>query len=248
MLSTFYRTLLSCLALVAPLYAQTTSPELERLQAEIAPYVLPAELGSKVIPRILLDKSSAQGLIETMRSHGVEVVTSQSISDTSWNIQLRNLNLNRILEFVTQQVSAHWLYQDGRVVIFRAPTELNASYQKAYEQKLQLEQQIRTEKRRLSRLREEALKEVIILELSINNATLSQTIDQLSMATVTNGLNDGKGHNIVPLFNSKLYTDTHSYSFKNQSLSHILDTICADQQMAWKLGGDAITIDAKSPR
>jgi hypothetical protein len=146
MLSIFYRTFLSCLALVAPLYAQTTSPELERLQAEIAPYVLPAELGSKVIPRIQLDKSPAQGLIETMRSHGVEVVTSQSLSDTSWNCQLREMRLNLILEFVTQQVSAHWLYQDGRVVIFRASTELNASDLKAYEKRIQIEQQIRNSK------------------------------------------------------------------------------------------------------
>jgi hypothetical protein len=51
-----------------------------------------------------------------------------------------------IVEFVTQQVSAHWLYQDGRVVIFRASTELNASDLKAYEKRIQIEQQIRNSK------------------------------------------------------------------------------------------------------
>ena len=234
-LSTFYRTLLVVLAFAAPLYAQSTSPELERLQAEIAPYVLPAELGTKVIPVTQFNKASTQDLIETMRGYGVEVVASESIGNVTFNISLRNLSLNRILEFVTQQVSAHWLYQDGRVVIFRSGTELNVTYQKAFEHKLALEQQIRTEKRRLASLREETLKEAMILELSVNDATLAQTISQLSMTTVTNGLNSGKGFNIVPLFNRKLYTDTHSYSFKNQSLAHILDTICADEALPWQL-------------
>lgn len=244
--STFYRILLGCLALTAPLCAQTTSPELERLQSEIAPYVLPAKLGSKIIPRILLDKSSAQGLIETMRSHGIEVVTSQSISDVSWNIQLRNLSLNRILEFVTQQVSAHWLYQDGRVVIFRSATDLSAPYQKAFEYKSELEQQIQKEQRRLyaTHTREEA----IIREFSIEDATLARIIKKLSEITVSNGLNNGKGVQIIPLYNPKSYTATHSYSFKNQSLAQILDTICADQQMAWTAGPNAITIDVKPPQ
>jgi hypothetical protein len=83
-----------------------------------------------------------------MRDHGVEVVTSQLLSDTRWNIKLRNLSLNRVFDFVTQRVGARCLYQDSYLVIFRSPTELNTSYQKALEHKLALEQQIPTERRR----------------------------------------------------------------------------------------------------
>jgi hypothetical protein len=206
-------------------------------------------LGSKIIPSLKLEKATPQVMIETMRGHGVEIITSESIRDLHWDIELRNLSINRVLEFITQQVSAHWFYQDGRVVIFRSPTELNTSYKKAFEYKAELEQQIQNETRRLSTLARQAgthaLNKAMILELSINDATLPQIIDKLSMATVTNGLNGEKGINIVPLFNSKLYTETHSYSFKNQSVADILDTICADQQMTWQAGQDAITIEAK---
>ncbi|MGJ8651384.1 MAG: hypothetical protein ACSHX4_13570 [Opitutaceae bacterium] len=237
------------LASLPTLGAQVTSPELERLQAQMEPYVLPVELGSKIIPSIKFDKTPIPAFIETMQGHGVEVVASKSVQDSHLNISLRNLSLNQILTYATNQIGAHWIYQDGRVVIFQSPSELNPSYQKVFERKFAIDQQIRTETRRLRDLETKRKKEILdnafITEFSVDEATLTKIIEMLSEATVTEGLDNGKGLNLVPLFNPKSYPEKRSYSFRNRSFTQILDSICEDYQMEWKAGQDAITIKPK---
>lgn len=237
------------LASVTLLGAPVTSPELERLQTQIEPYELPVELGSKIIPSISFEKTPIPEFIETMREHGVEVVASKSVQDSHLNISLRNLSLNRILTFATNQVGAHWIYQDGRVIIFRSPDELNPSYQKVFERKSAIDQQIRTETRRLRDLEAKRKKEILdnayITEFSVDQVTLMKIIEMLSEATATQGLDNGKGLNIVPLFNQKSHPQKRSYSFRNRSFTQILDSICEDYQMEWSAGQDAITIAPK---
>ena len=188
--------------------------------------------------------------IEVMQSHGVEMVASKAAHEVSINIELRNLNAEKILNLVSGQIGVNWLHQDGRVIIFTSASDLNEANQKIFQEKFALEQQIRMERSKLRKAQERRMKDdfskVLISEFSVDQSTIQKIIEQLSFMTTTEGLHDGAGLNIVPLFNPKLYNmETRSYTFRNRSFKHIMDTICADFGLTWRAGQDAISIEPR---
>ena len=134
--------LLATMCSLAPLWAELSSPELKRLQVEIEPFLLPPSVGSNIIPQINLKDVGFDTFSKMLEPHGVTVITSQSLQDARLNIALRNLSINRVLQFSTQQVGGNWFYDNGRVIIFRSQNELNTDFQKIYAQKANLDQQI----------------------------------------------------------------------------------------------------------
>lgn len=227
--------------------SELTSPELDTLRAEIAPYVLPPGLVEKVLPEINLRDAPIDELVKVFESHGVEIFVSDSLKEARLNISLRKLNLERILDMCATQIGANWLYQDGRVVLFQNTNELNATYQAHYNQKFAITQKIRAEQRRLrniySTTQKEMLDSAYLSEFEVRELTLKEVIGQLSEATVEAGLGkEGLGINIVPLFDTRAYTEKKSYNFRNRSFKQILDSICAEHELQWEVGFDAITI------
>lgn len=229
-----------------PVSAELSSPQLDRLQLEIAPYVLPSEVGAKIIPVVNLDGVTFETFSEVLEPHGVTLVTSQSLREVKLNISLRNLSINRVMQFVTHQVNAQWFYHEGRVIIFSSTNELNEDFKKIFAEKEKLDKQISIERKRLGKIQAEAkdsaLRQSFVDEFSVSELTLSETIKELSKASAKTGYAEGKGVNIIPLFNPKSYQETHSYAFRNKSIAEILDTLCADSKMMWRVGQHAVTI------
>ncbi|MGJ8638638.1 MAG: hypothetical protein ACSHYA_04535 [Opitutaceae bacterium] len=234
------------MGVLAPLYADLSSPELERLTAKIEPFVIPSSIGSNIIAQVNLKGETFDAVSKILEPHGLTIVTSQSLKEVKINISLRNLSINRVLQFVTQQVNAHWFYRDGRIIIFRSIDELNADFQKIFTQKSALDQQIRIERKRLGKMHakaeDSALRKVFLTEFSVENLTLARIFEELSSRSIQTDYANGQGISIIPLFNPKSYPEKRSYSFRNQSIAEILDTLCEDSRMSWSMGENALTV------
>lgn len=233
----------------ASAFAEMTSAKLDRLNRQMEVYKLPSESGGKIIPEVSFKQLPFEKFVEFMKTHDVAILASSDIQSSRINIHLRNLSIHRVLDFVVNQQGGHWMrMKDGRVLVFRSPSELNASFQMDFAKMMELQAQIREEKRSLvqkqTRSMRNELGKIVVDEFSVTEVCLREIIDRLSEKTLVLKLGEhGNGINIIPLVNLKTFTDIHSYNFEKQSFREILDKICGDFGLEWAyIQGGAITL------
>lgn len=221
------------------LLADFGSAHLDRLERKMGAFRIDPAVGEKIIPVVSFQNAPFQGFVDLMESRGVEVLASSSFADSRVNISLRNLSVNRVMDFVIRQQGGHWMVKNGKVIVFRSPDELNAAFRNDFEKMLEVEQEIREERAKLSGRKTGDLEAVfagtIIAAFTVEQASAKDILKQLSRLTSEMELGDeGKGFNIIPLFNPKDYDGIRSYTFENQPLLDILNTICEDYGLNWK--------------
>lgn len=226
------------------------SPELERLEQALAAYELPASLGDKVIEQANYKNISMSRFMETLEDLGVTVVATDSVLDRQINISLRNLSLNRILQFVCQQVNVMWLYQDERLLLYTGEIELNDYYKPAGIEKAQLTRAIREEKRRLNKdyqvQQRGRFDSLVITSFEVDALPLSEIIKELNKAPELIDSSDGRLR-FLSMFNRKKVDPVGSFSYQGKSLTYMLDAMAEELSFTWAVGEDGkiITVHLK---
>lgn len=229
-----------CLALLFVLkaYPASTSPELIRLEREMAPYILPAEKGAQVIPQLNLSDTTLLSFIEVLHTYGVEAVVAESIQERRLNIALRNLPLSRILQFVTQQVNVDYIYYEGRMIFFGSESDLNDDFKEMYKKKKALSQLIRVEERRLHAMDDAKWKQefdrVIIQEFKVDDLPLKKILKSLDTSGAGQ-LEAEHGIQVLPMFNTREFNPSGSFDFKDKSLKYILDAVAEEFGLTWRI-------------
>ncbi|MGJ8653143.1 MAG: hypothetical protein ACSHX8_07705 [Opitutaceae bacterium] len=224
------------------------SRSVESIERDLSKYRLESSEGSQVIPLLKLEGRTLEDFANDMKSYGVTMLLADGVKKRSAKISLRNLEVQKVIEMVVQSTGSYWIYDEGRIIVFSQHSELKPAYLQMWEERIALEEEFRAAKRKL-RVREERsarvdLEKMIVHEFMVKNADIMKIIGALSEESVE-ASSDGKGLNIVPLFNPANVSKSMSYEFKDISMRKLLDTICKDFDLKWSRGADAITIKQK---
>lgn len=207
--------------------ASPASPELERLEAEIAPYVIPAEKNFP-IPSVTYNHITLVQFAADMAEHGIDVLLPDPPPDKIIHLHFRELTPNRILDLVTTVIKVHWLYDEGRVIIFSSPQDLTASFQEKYAEKSKLQRAISEEQKRLNAIAREQLKRDLELlkipHFTAQNIGLRPVVALLAKHAAEQP-NTGMQLDIRPLVPRNEYQEKYSYNFTDASVATILDAI-----------------------
>ena len=206
------------------------------------------KLNSITIPQVSFSGMELTRVIETLselsvvydpEKTGIDILPLFNPNDVNprVNISLRNLNLDRILQFVTQQVN--FAYDVGSDAVRVKPA--------GEQNEILLDPWVRQNERKApGRIKESEyikykLNSITIPQVNFSGMELTRVLEMLEMLSVEFD-SERKGINIVPLFNPNDVNPRVNISLSNLNLDRVLQFVTQQVNFAYDVGPHAVTV------
>lgn len=208
----------------------------QSLFAESNTYEIPAPKGAEIVPSLKFENSNVKGVVTFLETREIKVSIKEEALDRPVNIQLRNLSVNKMLDYSLQQAGLQWIYSNDRVVIYQDLNDLQGSYKKAAKQKLDDKQS----KKSVASAQSNDLPNLTytIPTFTLERATIKDIAMHLRQASVRADPN-GIGINIIAL---GPISEKRNFKFESGSLTAAMEKACRNYDYRWEPNGSAIVL------